>query len=88
MDIPSLSRSFLLCQTLVSACALWPVTTAIAQPIASISPPDYASPLRRYNAYAAPEPIDWRKANQTVDANGGWRAYAREPMPKNEGGKP
>lgn len=88
MDIPYLGRSFVLCQTLAAACALWPVATAIAQPIASISSPDYVSPLRGYKTYTAPEPIDWRKANQTVDAIGGWRAYAREPKPKNEGGKP
>lgn len=88
MDIPSLGRNFLLCQTLVAACTLWPVATAIAQPIASISAPNYLSPLRGYNVYATTESIDWRKANQTVEAIGGWRTYAREPLLKNEGGQP
>jgi len=38
----------------------------------------YRSAFEGYRRFSAGEPGDWRKANDTVRAIGGWRAYARE----------
>jgi hypothetical protein len=34
--------------------------------------------LARYRRFSDEPPIAWREANNTADAIGGWRAYARE----------
>jgi hypothetical protein len=38
----------------------------------------YKPPLANYRSLGDEAPADWRQANDTVRAVGGWRAYARE----------
>jgi hypothetical protein len=38
----------------------------------------YKAPLASYRSLRDDAPVDWRQANETVRAIGGWRAYARE----------
>jgi hypothetical protein len=38
----------------------------------------YKAPLASYRSLRDDAPVDWRQANETVRAVGGWRAYARE----------
>jgi hypothetical protein len=45
---------------------------------ASVPRVEYTGSLARYKRYSE-EPVgSWRKANETVNAIGGWRSYARE----------
>lgn len=87
------SRAQLRCQAWVIALALSPVVVwaalpAEVPPVASV--PDYVSPLSTYQSYAPAPAQDWAQANQTVHDIGGWRAYAREPLPvpAPKGGRP
>ncbi|MEN9629626.1 MAG: multi-Cu oxidase [Pseudomonadota bacterium] len=50
-------------------------------PAAAVPPATYASSLRPLRRAADAKPVPWREANDTVTRIGGWRAYAREPLP-------
>lgn len=45
---------------------------------ASGRPPAWRSALDGYQPFSEEKTTPWREANQTVQAVGGWRAYARE----------
>ncbi len=48
-----------------------------APPIAS--PKSVPVPSKAYKQFTPEEPLtDWRRANETVNAIGGWRTYAKE----------
>lgn len=38
----------------------------------------YRSAFENYQRFQDAPPVDWRQANDTVRARGGWRAYAKE----------
>jgi hypothetical protein len=63
---------------LAGAAAFAAPAGAQAQPGAPVAPPAYRSAFEGYRPYQAQEVQDWRQANDTVRAIGGWRAYARE----------
>jgi hypothetical protein len=60
------------------------------RPQAEVPPARHLSALQSYHRAADPEPKPdaWRAANETVTRIGGWRTYAREPVPGNEAPTP
>ena len=73
------------------ACAVFAVSMSMAapptarpdplDPAAAVPPATYASTLRPVRRATDAKPVPWREANDTVTRIGGWRAYAREPLP-------
>ena len=45
---------------------------------AAVPATTYESALSKYRRFGDEPAISWRQANETTDAVGGWRAYARE----------
>ncbi len=48
----------------------------------------HESALARYRRLDEGQPAAWAEANQRVTRIGGWRSYAREPLPADPQGKP
>ena len=64
--------------TALAAAAQAQVPAGEAQPAAPAAAPAYRSAFEGYRPFEAGAVQDWRQANETVRAIGGWRAYARE----------
>ncbi len=62
------------------------MSVAVADPLGPVPRPLPREAWRRWSALGL-EPLpalDWRAANAQVLRVGGWRAYAREPLPSAE----
>ena len=65
----------------VSAAGQKPPRTARPDPLdvrAAVPAAVYEPTLARYRKFSDQPPVAWREANDTADAIGGWRTYARE----------
>lgn len=74
---------------LAGLAALWPAWASIAQAQTPAAPPPantpaqaepapFRSALENYQPYTDEKITPWKAANEQVDRNGGWRAYAKE----------
>ncbi|WP_421956008.1 hypothetical protein [Polaromonas sp.] len=83
MDIRFISKP------LVGLAVLWPLWSSIAQAQTPAAPPPanapaqaapapFRSALENYQPYTDEKTAPWKAANEQVDRNGGWRAYAKE----------
>lgn len=64
-----------------AACAAPAERADPALPQASAPAPAQRSSLSTYRRWDDAAPVDWLERNRRVQAAGGWRAYAREPLP-------
>ncbi|MBH9553653.1 hypothetical protein [Inhella gelatinilytica] len=53
-------------------------------PQAAVAPLHYVGVLATYRALKDLPPLTWEAANEKTNRIGGWRAYAREPLPAAE----
>lgn len=52
------------------------------------NPLSYSSAMDGYKSFADEKAIPWKAANDTVNARGGWRAYAKEAGEPSDDQKP
>lgn len=78
MRIPLIAAGLLLASPATPMAAPDPT-----RPQAEVPPARHQSALQTYRRAAEPEPKPdaWRAANERVNRIGGWRSYAREPVP-------